>query len=163
MTTNRYEILQNVDTTLKGINGTPGGYQLLVRSTSVYRVLKKHGDISPDEMPALCWFPAPQQQTPVNHPFGQIRKQLDIVVIGHVAEDDDAEKGRLLSAIESDVRRALMTDPRRGGWAISTEESAGESTDEGVPDREAYTGGGPGVEGAASIVLTFRVTYYPND
>lgn len=116
-------------------------------------------------LPYVCFFPAKGKPPPTYHPFGVRREILDIIVIAHVDGEDPERAIRNISSIEVDIHNTMVGnmdtgqgDPTRGGFAVDTVKAVGEDTDEGVPDKVRDA-----ANGTATLVETFRVTYYPED
>lgn len=149
---NRAEILLNTRTTLAGISGV----------TTVLGHMVEWSKVPPEQLTCLLFYPAPTQPETVRWPFLQYEEHLDILVVGYIAVDQadpslDDNRTIALSNLEDAIRNAMTEDPTRGGWGTNTEKVAGVQTDEGTIPK-------PGADSAvASLVLRFRVTYYPND
>ena len=150
---NRDEILDNLGTTIAGINGAPT-YTLTVATVGTW--LRTYDEVGPTELPWVGYWPTENSAPPVPFPFGDELHTLEVQIIGHVAASLTDRTARL-AELETDLRTALYVDRTRGGWAIDTIVSSAPITYEGNPDKQGMAGQ------RATLTLTVRCTFFPDD
>lgn len=154
-TTNRENVLLDIATALALINGS-GLYDLALATPPEWE-FKNFDEVGPENKPFVCFFPDLNSPPPTHFPFGGERDQLNIKIVGHVIGTTPQIRSGNLSSLEEDIKRAMETDPTRGGWAVDTIKITLPQTSEGNPD----TGGVN--KNTGSLEMGYQITYYPDD
>lgn len=135
MADTRQEVLNNIETTLAGINGSAGGYNYTPGLVKLG--LRHFQEVPEDKFPALFIAGADEKRN--NETNSRFRSVMSVAIVGYIrSESDDREQAvKDLSKIISDVTKALYVDHRRGGYSTYTEVAEVE-TDQG--DFHPYAG-----------------------
>lgn len=111
MATTREYILQDLVTTLAGVR-VASGYESDVQA--VGRTMEHWDKVS--EFPALYLFNGDER---IEHKPGLMERGIWTVgIVGYVKSED--QKSELVEALVGDVKRAVMVDTTRGGYATAT-------------------------------------------
>lgn len=149
--TKRQAILDNVATTLAAIT-VANGYRTTI--TQVERVIREWSDVKAGNRPWLGFGPNPEAPESVIHaPSNRLDHELEIIIAGVVEAESGAAKTAAMSDLIDDLIKALYTDIRRGGNAISTM-LLDLATDEIHPDTHNSDGG------TAYLLSHWTVRYY---
>jgi hypothetical protein len=109
-------ILQNLKTTLEGIDGT-GDYWTTV--ASVKRVPSVPTQFEGEDKPGLLIVATGEREEIVNQPGYHDRRDMRVGIIG-VMDRPAADEGTALNRFMKDVGIAVMADVTRGGNASQT-------------------------------------------
>lgn len=158
MTTNKAMILAHVGTTLNTIDGPLGSPAYRQTVATVIDELRNYDQFGALQVPALCYFAAKGGHPPPRYELhNNPEKSFDFIVQGIVGGTTQALRCTALGELEEDVRRALMRDPTRGGWAVDTIQVEDTIDDTGVPNKDGINGN------RATAEWRFRCSYFPND
>lgn len=116
MTAIRESILDNVKTTVEGIDGT-GDYVTTMQSVRRYDVERSF----PSAFPGA--FVVSGRQDPANEASDHQHWLFGVTVnvfAMHDTGDDARTSDEILSELIADVQRAMMVDRTRGGYAVTT-------------------------------------------
>lgn len=106
-------IAQNLLTTLRGISKGAGYYTDAGRWVSRRRVPLQTWNAS--HSPELFLLVGPETQDPSC--LGGYRSIVRFAVLGYVS---DQEPDRMVVLVEADIKKAVLTDTKRGGYAQDT-------------------------------------------
>jgi len=149
--TTREKILDAIDARLKTIT-VVNGYR---NTVAVVERVVKDWDTSggADARPWLGFMPI--EDTVTYQPFGEMRREMGISVVGHISAGDAATRNERLCDLLRDVRFAMNVDPTLGGACMMITLRS-EQADDGDPDTIDSRGGG------GSFVQNWAATYFEN-
>lgn len=112
----REKIMQNIVTVLQGIT-VAAGYNNTIAAVERY---KAYGNHSVD-IPAIVVSEGDESDSNNADPLTSCVMEVYLAVGTRQAESDTAASGAVLNSLLGDIKKAVMTDHTRGGYAIDTE------------------------------------------
>ena len=117
METVRERILQNIKTTIEGVT-VANGYNFDFTPQTVQR-WSMHGNRMVD-MPMVVISPGDEDESSSPHPFEECLLSIYLDLFYVTDENDPVPTDTYLNRLQGDIKKAILSDYTRGGYAIDT-------------------------------------------